>query len=861
MTNPARFGRLNCQLPHRCRRSFGLISVITLIFVAFASALCMELHAQDSLDAINDDQAMVQGLRDRGLLELADRYCDQCLLKKDLPRIYQANLVVEKIRTQMSRAIQTPVNDRAKAWEQAQTIGNEFLQKATAEPRRPLVEIQMALARLAEGRLIAAENRVGKVDEALRQRGLEQLREARKRFDTSERELKKQLPQAPTKKTADGRLTNEQLHSILANVRFQMALASLETANYYSADDRANRVDVLTGVVSGLEEILGQVDAKNALAHAARIRLIEAQRLMANFAAAEKNLALVPVAELNGDNRQLFLEQAFDLAVDAGRPATAVGLLETVESSPALKPSTQLAMLRLMFAMANQVAPEQRSAWLGRATVLIARIDANQGAYWSRLAERTLLANSGSVAASVLATEPAMNLGTVEMVARVGEAALRESRWADAREAFDRAGADAQSNENWSAAFEFRFKSAQASEKLKDFSTAASGLMSLVNAQPKHELAPTAHLRAIWSVSQMAATDSNQKERFHKLLVEHLRDWPNSESSNQARLWLARFQLADNKFDQAVENYLQISEGSAQALPAARDLRSAVPRLMQELKSQHKSASTEAARISNIIAVRFVMQPDGSYKLTDADCHLLLALAPVVAEFKTMDPVRFAQILEAALQNSDAQKADWYRPLLAAVVAFLCGEESEQGRARELFAEIEREPAALVVLFDLQNKLAASKTATNYEPWLVKTSTALEATATTDEERTNWQLERVQVLFANRRFQPATEVLAPLSKAAPSRGDIQLLYARALAELPDQKSAALDQWRRVSAKVKDQTEEWFESKYQVARLLLELGQKEKAAELLRFLQAVPPGWSKSPLNSKFDELFAKCKEQ
>ncbi|MEQ1902696.1 MAG: hypothetical protein ABL888_00755 [Pirellulaceae bacterium] len=389
----------------------------------------------------------------------------------------------------------------------------------------------------------------------------------------------------------------------------------------------------------------------------------------------------------------------------------------------------------------------------------------------------------------------------------------------------------------------------------------AAGLLELVTAHPKHELASTAHLRAIWSVSQLAAADAKQKERFRELLGEHLRDWPTSESSNQARLWLARLLFAENKIDEAVDTYLQISVASLHSLPAARDLRSALPRLIQEFRTKQKSPASEAARISKIIFAQFVMQPDGSFQPTEGDCQRLLALAPLVAEFQTIEHAKFAQMLEAALQNSEARQADWYRPLLAATVAFLSGDENKQGRAKELFIEIEREPSALVQLFDLQNKLSAGKTAATFESWLVKTSEALEATATTAEERTNWQVERAKVLFANKRFEPATALLGPLAKSSPNRGDIQLLYARTLAELPEQRSAALDQWRRVSAKVKDQSEEWFESKYQVARLLLELGQKEKASELLRFLNAIPPGWSKSTWSNKFDELFAKSKDE
>ncbi|MCE2791487.1 MAG: hypothetical protein LW697_03415, partial [Blastopirellula sp.] len=101
--------------------------------------------------------------------------------------------------------------------------------------------------------------------------------------------------------------------------------------------------------------------------------------------------------------------------------------------------------------------------------------------------------------------------------------------------------------------------------------------------------------------------------------------------------------------------------------------------------------------------------------------------------------------------------------------------------------------------------------------------------------------------------------LEQLAEQLPRRLDVQLRLARALARNPERQTAALSQWRRVSAGVKDRSDEWYEAKYQVARLLLESGQKAEAKKLLDYLSVVPPGWSDSKWKQQFDALYARCK--
>jgi hypothetical protein len=66
---------------------------------------------------------------------------------------------------------------------------------------------------------------------------------------------------------------------------------------------------------------------------------------------------------------------------------------------------------------------------------------------------------------------------------------------------------------------------------------------------------------------------------------------------------------------------------------------------------------------------------------------------------------------------------------------------------------------------------------------------------------------------------------------------------------------ALDKWRRVAARLRSYSPYWYEAKYEVARLLIESGDSAAATKLLKYIQAIPPGWDKSPFKSKFEQLL------
>jgi tetratricopeptide (TPR) repeat protein len=127
------------------------------------------------------------------------------------------------------------------------------------------------------------------------------------------------------------------------------------------------------------------------------------------------------------------------------------------------------------------------------------------------------------------------------------------------------------------------------------------------------------------------------------------------------------------------------------------------------------------------------------------------------------------------------------------------------------------------------------------------------------ENQTELRLRQAAIWESAGELDRAIETLEALAKELPRRLDVQLRLARALAQSPQKPAEALAQWRKVSAGVRDRSDEWYEAKYQVARLLLESGQKAEAKKLLDYLSVVPPGWNDSTWKQQFDALYERCK--
>jgi TolA-binding protein len=131
------------------------------------------------------------------------------------------------------------------------------------------------------------------------------------------------------------------------------------------------------------------------------------------------------------------------------------------------------------------------------------------------------------------------------------------------------------------------------------------------------------------------------------------------------------------------------------------------------------------------------------------------------------------------------------------------------------------------------------------------------------ELKDTWKLKQASVLIALKQNQQALHALAELEKKYPKNAEIQMQLARSLTGALEESNPKipLEKWRHIATRLKKNTPNWYEAKYQVARLLFKSGDREGAAKLLKYIKAIPPGWNQSKLKPQFESLLLKSTQQ
>jgi hypothetical protein len=838
--------------------------LIALWFAGCALLSVVLIEATMADEPLSAEQKMAVGLRSRLLYDLADIYCDERLSRKDLSPVDEANLIVEKMQTQVARAVQTPTSQRAVAWQKARQLGAEFIEAQPNHPRRLIIRVQQGLAALTEARLALQELAVQAGPPEGRERALERLRAARTDFDAILRDIGQQLPAAPDKRDDSGTLTNLQLQALKANVEFQIGTCHLLRGELYDDSKQVDRLDAFSSAAKSFENVLKLTDAEGQLWYSVQLEQVEASRLIGERGEAIQRLKSLELEKLPANLRSGYWEQRLELAAveEEIKP-----LLEQITRMTERSPQLDLAGLRAALRMAAMSSEREKNQWLNAAADWTKQVETRYGGYWGRLAELTLVGATGN--RSTEPSQPQMapvagndsNAGAIEILIRTGDNAAREKRTEDAILAYRKAIAAAQESEQtdavWRAVLQAYLKVARLLEASQDYRAAAKELLDGVSIQPQHELAPWLQLQAAWCMAQVAAASPEALPEYRQLLEQHLQNYAAAATANQALLWLARLDASARNYRQAANRYLQVDPASEQALSAANELQIVALAHLRELAAQPDRAQSEARSLGDAMVAKLSAATGGKFIAgAPATRALLLAAAGVGLQFDAVSAEKLAQLLGASMEGVPAEDP-WRETASAYLAAALAGDENQRGRALELLTGV-KQVQSLEMALQLLDSVAARKPEAN-PVRLAAVEKLLQLAGTDSTNQTELRLRQAAIWESAGELDRAIETLEALAKELPRRLDVQLRLARALAQNPQKQAEALAQWRKVSAGVRDRSDEWYEAKYQVARLLLESGQKAEAKKLLDYLSVVPPGWSDSKWKQQFDALYARCK--
>ncbi|HMP79434.1 MAG TPA: hypothetical protein PKD54_08290, partial [Pirellulaceae bacterium] len=752
-------------------------------------------------------------------------------------------------------------SQRGAGWEQSRSVADDFLAARPDHPQALLARVQQGLSLVAEGRLLAQELAVRNGDESLRDAATVCLRSARSLLDQLQREVAKQIPQAPRTRSPDGRLTGDEWRALANNLRFQVAQCHVLRAELADADE-VTRLDSLHVALEQLDDILRQVDPANALWTSTQLLRITALRMSGNLDKAIELFQQLDTAQLPPASTIDYWTERLDLGGAGFEPDAALDWWRREVQRGSHHPRIAVAALRLILAEASRRQFEKRDALLAEASELTRLIETRHGPYWGRLAENHLV--SGAARQNTARND---NSSTpIEILIRVGDSAARDKRYEDALTAYQQAmqqldltGSDRAA---WQVAFTLALKQSALLEQNGEFQRAARDLEHLVARQPDHDLADTVHLRAAWCVAQALQQHPELQPEYRRLLTEHVDRWPRRTSSDQARIWLARLQLNETVTAQVVEWLIDVSPSSPHAENAYRELALAAPAYLELVAAKNPAVlGPETQRLLDLLQRLFSLSQGSGQTLSASNWQLAIAIGRVTIRFRPdgwSDHVKWLDAMLGIVPAID-------QPLVLAVAkAQRVALRAAVGQLPEIYLsdmdEIRRFPQAIQECLLSLEAIAAQPGADPFVELRLQLLDELLSQTSGDQARLPLWLKQTRLWRQQGRISVAAEHLKELIHRFPRRLDLQRELGLTWMDSETHYTEALAQWRQIAAATPEHSEPWYEAKYYVAWLLLETGQRNQALQMLEYLKAVPPGWHNSSRREDFERLLARCRQ-
>lgn len=855
---------------HIWMRVFLLAAMIGIVSVPSIS------DAQNDAEQKRADEVkLVEGLRQRRLFDLAERFCRQQLASPNLDPTTQATIVVELIKTQTSRAIMTPADRRAAQWGQVQTTADEFLNTNLDHPRKFLIEVQVALSHLAHGRLLRQEIAADMAPESARDLALKEIQSARNLLVDLQREIDKAIPEQRARPLQEHDLSVQQLMTLTNNIRFQLAVCNASRAQLYEANDRLNRIDALNSVSQRLVEVQRQTSEGQPLWWKTKLGQLECLRLLGKLGEAHRLMEVLLSLEVPRENWNALIEQKARLAIELGDANFSQSVFEDVEKSDYRSAQLELALIELSVDMAARSRTDaEKRRWMDFGSNAARAIEVTHGAYWGRRADLVLIESAGGIPNSVpdrgpvKMTPPKSNGASIvsaelDQLIRLAEDAERKERWNDAVKAFDFASAKAVALGSNEMALRLDIRAGKILERNKNHVEAARRLMDAANKYRDMPLAGSAHLRGCWNFAKtLSKATPEKKKELETRLTNHVNTWPKDKSSNQARIWLAGQFQNQQQWQSAIDQYLNVTVDSPHLKPAIQQTYVCANAMLARIRQSGKPTRSFSSGLEKQLAAKQVELP-----ITDS-VGMLLQLYRVELDLVYGSNRPFSGLVKnlIAIESSSSGDAALQNRARAMLAVSICLDDPKQakqvlGQIGSDLVSLESGDRCLSAVAKFSSAQTDRKAALDLR--LAGCSQALQTPALASpgnaKQETQWLMRKSETLTELGRHAEAVVVLAELEKRFPKSASIKMQLARAMTEQLRNSDPAkpLAQWREVAARLKSGTANWYEAKYMVASLLLETGQTAEAAKLLKYINVIP-GWKDSDYGDRFDRLLKQA---
>lgn len=808
------------------------------------------------------DELFLAGLRERGLHQLARRYCQQRLKRTDLSPVERAELTMELSRTLAELAASSPPEQREPLWKESLEVVERFAAEQPGNPRLLLVRFQAALVVLARGELARQESQFVADGQPLLEEARLQLRTAIKQLRQIADEVQGllRISRAAGGATA-GHLSADELLALDRTATFELARALRNQALCYPAGS-ADRTNSLLQAIKLLDPLV-RSELDDSLRFRSAVDLCVCHRLAGDLAAAKDQIDVLLRQQLPPAAALRVRAEQIRIALDASRLDDALQVLSAGrvidgQTSAELDLAWLEAYLAAWRAAATENNHPAAADYQAKIAQMLEIIQSLYSPYWKRRAD--LL-----VAGSVRAAPERVDLA---MLIRAAESAFRGGRLDDALADYDRAAELAAAEGLAQRAFELRYIAAAIEHQRNRNLSAMDRYRRLALDNADNPKAPEAHLLAIHHAARIAKQQPETVERFASLLEEHIKLWPQATSADDARRRLAQLRQLERDWPAAIALLKQIRRDVPDYPAVLQTVESCYRSWAAEGKPGGRSRAElmrEAALWFQQVAADVPKQPNK--QPGPAEQFAVLAAARAFLDESLGDYQAARQMLTTALAAGESAPAEWTTTAKTLLVLALagCGDTAEASRilghldsahSEQLLATIEglsrlaagashplRKQLADVQLQALDKVLRSGRQPEKQQRLRIE---RLRAQALADAGRTEEALRAFRALLD--AGSDDLQLQQSMAEALLSRGDAESL----------RQSLAL--WRTVEKKSPPGSSRWFDAQYAIATINERLGDPEQAIRLINFLERLYPQMGGPEMKAKFAELRRRCQQ-
>lgn len=840
-------GRVRLNEPMTSRTAGRLLATVYLhVFILASGLLASGWQHRACADetAGSSQRVFIDELQRRQLHRLASIHCEQLLADSALDADQQTDVVLELLESLAAEAQRTSDRGDVRAWQEALSAGETWLERTTLLLDRRRVALQIELVRMAQADWLQTTSALDPDPELRRKQAGVLLQQAARQLEILERDLGEQLRQPPHSNDAALVRAGNQLRKLML---YKKAEAQLQQARAVPAES-LDRVALLNAALVPFDSLARLIPATE-LSLRSRLGEIESLLLMQQPERAEERLRKFPLDEASVDLRREHLLLTAKWLIATNETPKAIELLSSAlaESPETLSQraviETRLARLEAYLVMARNGSSDEpasgAASWQTRAMQELAAIERLHDSYAVRRAEALLAPIRGPSTAAD--TSPPADL---ELLARTAANFYRRQQFDDAHLAFQRAAELAGSIKEEKRAAEYAFQAAAIRHQQQQTQVAAEEFARLAKQYPETSQAPEAHWLAILNTAQLARSDSTAADRYRELLQDHLQRWPAHPTTNAARYWAGKLAAQTGDWDTAKNQWRGVAADSEVAFESLQALRFAYLTALARIPAgvaKRTDLVTEAV-------THFHHTASNAAAGEDEQRHMIVTLCRLtVAELRLCltdaAPGQILETLTETTQEENYQRLSVHRWRALLGLAAAC--QGDTNMAQQHWQEVAWEeldfPVLVIERLDRsrqENRLAQhanvlARLQATYSHRLRQTPVWRDDPKLASFESSAW------VALGER--ERAVEIYQQLVARDSQNADHHVALAEIYEQGPDdQVDRAIESWRRVVRFSAPRSDAWWRGKLGIARGLVRAGDSDRALKMLQTLQTLYP---------------------